>query len=631
MKKIIQITLFTVLILLTNDTFGQTPEGINYQATVRDANNSIMSNQSVTVLFSIKQGSALGTTVYQESHTVTTNNYGGFNVIIGGGTSISGTFNSINWGTNSYYVNVNVNGNDLGTTQLISVPYALYAKTSGSSTPGPQGPQGPTGPTGPAGTTGPQGVQGPQGIQGLTGSTGPQGPAATDDQDLDSITLIDSTLTVYINNGASANVNLASLSHLEKNANDLRMKSGNYDSTNFLFGSPQIDSDGDLAHANRMFFNQKKGAFRAGSSTVDNWGLVSTPNWDKDSLGDFSFASGNGTLAMGNSSTAMGYWTKAKGNFSVAIGSETEASGLWSLATGSETEASGRHSATFGSETIASGDNSTSMGWRTRALGHYSTAMGNHTRATGYYATAMGNYTRATASQSTAMGNNTHANTTNSTAMGIYNDTTTYGLIFSIGNGSFSTRANSMHIFQATNNAYFRGHVSPTVHNTVSLGRPANRWSTIYATNGTIQTSDTTLKTNIQPLSYGLADLMKIQTITYDWKDDKYGVKKIGFNAQNLLQVIPEVVQTHSAHTHEGTGEVIFKKNEKLGVFYSDMIPVLTKSIQDQQKIIEAEKAKNETLHSEVVNQKEKTEALQIELDKLKQELEMLKQLITAK
>ena len=124
------------------------------------------------------------------------------------------------------------------------------------------------------------------------------------------------------------------------------------------------------------------------------------------------------------------------------------------------------------------------------------------------------------------------------------------------------------------------------LHGSSDLGNIINKFGTVYATNGTIQTSDTTLKTNIAPLSYGLEELMKIKTISYNWKDDERQITKIGFNAQNLLKVIPEVVQTHSEVTNEETGEVTYEENETLGVFYSDMIPVLTKSIQEQQEII---------------------------------------------
>ena len=97
---------------------------------------------------------------------------------------------------------------------------------------------------------------------------------------------------------------------------------------------------------------------------------------------------------------------------------------------------------------------------------------------------------------------------------------------------------------------------------------------------------------------------MKVKTISYNWKNDERQTKKIGFNAQNLLQIIPEVVQTHSEQTNEETGEVTYKENETLGVFYSDMIPVLTKSIQEQQAIIQKQAQVNEELKKEMEEMK---------------------------
>jgi hypothetical protein len=85
---------------------------------------------------------------------------------------------NIDWGSGTKFLHVEmdiqggVNYTDLGSTQFLSVPYALYAETS--NTPGPQGPAGPQGPTGVSGTNGQDGAQGPQGIP---GETGPQGPA----------------------------------------------------------------------------------------------------------------------------------------------------------------------------------------------------------------------------------------------------------------------------------------------------------------------------------------------------------------------------------------------------------------------------------------------------------------------
>jgi hypothetical protein len=184
---------------LSFSSFGQAPEGFKYQAVVRDAGNIILNNQTVGLRMTIQQGSIGGPTVYAETFAPTTNAYGLVNLEIGNGTVVSGTFANIDWSAGPYFMEtaVDVTGGInyavMGTSQLMSVPYALYAKTSGNGQ-GPVGPAGPTGvngATGPTGATGPQGpigltgatgsvgatgAQGIQGIQGLTGATGPQGP-----------------------------------------------------------------------------------------------------------------------------------------------------------------------------------------------------------------------------------------------------------------------------------------------------------------------------------------------------------------------------------------------------------------------------------------------------------------------
>ena len=130
MKTTLQSIIAVLLITISNAMYAQAPQGMNYQAVVRDANGDLMTNQNVTVIFTIKQGTTSGTTVYSETQSVTTNNYGGFVAIIGQGTPITQTFDAIDWGTDNYFLNVNVDGNDLGTTQLLSVPYALHANTA---------------------------------------------------------------------------------------------------------------------------------------------------------------------------------------------------------------------------------------------------------------------------------------------------------------------------------------------------------------------------------------------------------------------------------------------------------------------------------------------------------------------
>ena len=129
---------------------------------------------------------------------------------------------------------------------------------------------------------------------------------------------------------------------------------------------------------------------------------------------------------------------------------------------------------------------------------------------------------------------------------------------------------------------------APYSDNTFDLGTNTFRWDDVYATAGTVNTSDIRLKKNIKNLDYGLAEVMKLQPISYQWKKslDPSEVK-IGFSAQQLLDVLPEVVKTHDFVYPDENGPGVLKENETLGVYYSDIIPVLTKAIQEQQAIID--------------------------------------------
>jgi hypothetical protein len=170
------------------------PEQISYQAVVRDDNNATVANQVVGMQISVLQTTANGTAVYVETQTPTTNANGLLSIYIGAGSAVTATFSVIDWSSGPYFIKIeidpsgdNANYTITGTTQLVSVPFAMYAKTSGSSTPGPQGTNGTQGiqgvtgtsgadgATGPSGTTGAQGIQGETGIAGATGSLGAQG------------------------------------------------------------------------------------------------------------------------------------------------------------------------------------------------------------------------------------------------------------------------------------------------------------------------------------------------------------------------------------------------------------------------------------------------------------------------
>lgn len=132
MKKI----LLLLVLLFTNVINAQAPQGINYQATIRNSSGTLITNQSVTLKFNIIQGVATNAAVYAEQHTLTTDDLGGVNLIVGQGVASHGQFNQINWALGNFFLGIEINSGSgfvaMGTTQLLSVPYALYAENAGS-------------------------------------------------------------------------------------------------------------------------------------------------------------------------------------------------------------------------------------------------------------------------------------------------------------------------------------------------------------------------------------------------------------------------------------------------------------------------------------------------------------------
>ncbi len=181
MKKIYSLML--ILLACAASISAQAPQGFSYQAVARDLSGQILPNQGVSFRFSLLQGSLSGTAVYSETQSVTTNDHGLVNLSIGNGSVLSGNFQSIDWSLGPYFLQVELDPSGgsayvaAGTSQLLSVPYALYAEQANvPGLPGPQGDPGPKGDTGDPGPTGPQGIQGVQGPAGADGATGPTGP-----------------------------------------------------------------------------------------------------------------------------------------------------------------------------------------------------------------------------------------------------------------------------------------------------------------------------------------------------------------------------------------------------------------------------------------------------------------------
>jgi len=208
--SIVKIFTALLLVFISLNAFTQAPQFMSYQAVIRNSSNALLVSQPVGMRISILQGSATGTPVYVETVNPTTNANGLVSLNIGANTVVSGVFAGINWATGPYFIKTETDPTGgtaysiTGTTQLLSVPYALYAENAGSGLIGPIGPAGPIGPTGLTGPQGPTGngivntidngdgtltfeytdsttftspnLHGPIGPTGPTGPIGPVGP-----------------------------------------------------------------------------------------------------------------------------------------------------------------------------------------------------------------------------------------------------------------------------------------------------------------------------------------------------------------------------------------------------------------------------------------------------------------------
>jgi hypothetical protein len=138
MKKLI--STLSLLLLVAFHIYAQTPEAINYQAVARDVNGSVLTSRLLGFQISVLQGSSTGTAVYVERHSINSNAFGLVNFRIGDGSAQSGTFAAINWASGPYYIQIELDPQGgtsfqlMSTSQLVSVPYALHAKSADNVT-----------------------------------------------------------------------------------------------------------------------------------------------------------------------------------------------------------------------------------------------------------------------------------------------------------------------------------------------------------------------------------------------------------------------------------------------------------------------------------------------------------------
>ena len=445
MKKLLTIFAAICLVLTLQ---AESPEKISYQAVIRNSTNALVTNQAIGLKVSILQTSATGTVVYAETHTPTTNINGLVTILIGAGNVVSGTFSGINWAAGPYFIKTEIDPaggtaySITSTSELLSVPYALYAKNTGSipdnsvnSAKIIDGSVG-TADLAPNSVTSPKIADGtiatadiadgavtvaklPAGATTTTYLRG-DGMWATPAGSGGTSQWITSGNNIYYNTGKVGIGTATPTAYLHVKGTGA---GGGSFTAEGLFKEKQ-DAPPVTGAGTRMMWYSDKAAFRAGE--------VAGTNWDKDSVG--------------NHSVAMGYDVRAKGIASAAIGNQNKATGDYSLALGAASDASGTRSVAIGAGNTASSNWSTALGSYSTASGQYATALGYTNTAAGNYSMALGDNTTAYSMSETVVGsNNTSYTPASKTA---WNPT---DRLFVIGNGGDGVPRNAVTVLKNGN------------------------------------------------------------------------------------------------------------------------------------------------------------------------------------
>ncbi|MEL7532232.1 MAG: tail fiber domain-containing protein [Bacteroidota bacterium] len=373
-----------------------------------------------------------------------------------------------------------------------------------------------------------------------------------------------------------------------------------------------------LGNGDKLMWLPDLHAFRVG--TVAS-GAAST-YWNRDSIGLYSFASGLNTRAQGYGATAMGRDTEATNSYAFASGFFSNADGLYSTAMGFNTDAFATGATALGYSTDAEENYSFAAGYFAEAQAIYSVAIGNATRAQSFSSMAVGRYNIGGGSATSwvtsdpifeigiGTGPSSRANAVTVRKNGNVGIGTTVPLDALHVNGR--VRFQTVEYFEdgGTSEIAARGDLRPTADNTYDLGTSSLRYDDVYATSGTVNTSDRRDKTDIQQLEYGLQTVLALKPVSFNWINDPNPSpnRKLGLIAQDLQETVPEVVKTHDFKVNEETGAHEEYELDRLGVYYSDLVPVLIKAVQDQQELIEAQAEQLEALKAEVEALKESKE-----------------------
>jgi len=552
MKKVF--TIF-VAVLLTASVFAQSPEKMSYQAVIRNTSNQLVISQTVGMRISILQGSASGTAVYAELQFSTTNANGLISVEIGTGAVVSGNISTIDWANGPYFIKTETdplggtNYTITGVSQLLSVPYALYAKSAET----------------------------------LSGSISETDPLWSGSPSYGI------TNTNILNwNSAFGWGNHASAGYLTSFTEDDPTWDG---PTNLTSDIARIGNVGIGVTAPvlqklvvsgsatwRGSVNEWSTLWSNNDFTAANLNITGGDDYDTEYSGMNIRISGTNGFNTGLYSISNGINARTnRGVVGYAVNGATGNRGLMGIAEATST--SYVNEGVYGYVTGNAEPTGTNYGGRFIAAGTAENLFG--VRATTNDGATIRNYGLYAESQGTTGSFNVggvffaHGESTNYN-YGIYTEAYNYG-----GGESYALYAEGS---SATYAGYFSGNVTVT---------------------GTFSNpSDIKLKKNINEIESVLPNLMSMNVKTYEYNANDMNLpkgKQFGLIAQDLEKFYPELVneQIQIKPTKEGSTE----KPERItykAINYIGLIPILTKAIQEQQSKIEFLEEKIKALEEKI-------------------------------
>jgi hypothetical protein len=576
--------------------YSQAPQGLNYQAVARNNTGAILPDRNINIRFTITNGDE-GIVLYQETSSVTTNQFGLLTLNVGNGTAVFGNFSSIPWATVSPWLKVEMDPDGgtnyvkMGSSQLQSVPYALFAASGNTGPQGPQGIQGPQGDQGPQGLQGPQGIQGPKGDTGDTGTQGPMGEQGAQGPPGQGLA-----------NGTEAGNTLY------------------WDGNTWIINSNVYNNGGDIG----INTTTPEGKLHIKGSSDASQLIIDANETQNKPLIDLRDSKGTELMrihADDSTNVFIGFNAGIRNNVSIGATNNTF--------TGKNVgffNSSGKRNTAFGIEsfyTNTTGNNNTAIGnsaLYSNTIGSLNTAVGNEALYKGgasFANTGVGNgalYTNSTGLSNTALGSGALFNTsTGSENVGL-------GVNAYYGDGTLD---NTICIGYTSG-----GHVNAS--NRVEIGNSSI--SAIAGQVGFSTYSDLRIKDNIKEDVPGLSFINRLRPVTYnlnihrenaivdkgskrneaDW-NGKYDIEKIkmtGFIAQEV-----EKAAHDSGYDFSGIQKPA-NPDELYSLRYSDFVVPLVKAIQEQQKMIQHQTDAIDDL--KIQNQE-----LQAQLNEIKKKLGM--------